>query len=406
MTNNVDTENLIYPFPRLSADAPAQEYTWLREHRPVVKVRTTYNTEAWLVTGYQVVRAVLADERFSSRMPVTAGVEDVEPEDDATRSLFNLDPPDHTRLRRLLAGSFTAPHVARLRPRITALADELVDRLVDSAVPADLVSSFVLPLTAGTIWEMLDVPARLRPGFQRWAAELREITEPSWDPDPTTNPVLINRIDLRRNIQALIAHRRAEPGDDLVSKLVAARAAGDIHDDPELTLQLTGLVIAGHEPTSNALGLALLAILRQPGRYQELRDHPEALPLAVEEILRYHVPTDIGFVRVATQDVELAGARINAGDMLILALESANRDADVFHDPETLDLTRADNPHLAFGHGRHHCLGMPLARLEISTALTVLGRRIPTLRLADPAAEIPRRTALSQLGPQQLVVTW
>jgi cytochrome P450 len=333
-------------------------------------------------------------------------VEAAEPEDDPAKALFNLDPPDHTRLRRVSAPFFTVSQVKTLRPRLERMAESLIDEMVNAGSPADLVQGYVHPLVAGTLWEVLGVPASLLPEFHRWADELREIREPSWDPDPATNPVLINRINLRRTMQKLIAERRRTPGDDIVSKLTAARERGDIVDEPELIVQLTGMVLGGIEPTFNMMGLALLAALTEPGLLRRMRDDPDIIPAAVEEMLRYHAPTDIGFVRVAKEDVEIFDARIEKGDVLIIALASANRDDAVIPDADRLDVTRAENPHVAFGYGRHHCLGAHLARIEIGTALAVLARRLPDLRLAVPVEAVPRRLALAQFGPEELTVTW
>ncbi|EEP73622.1 p450 monooxygenase encR [Micromonospora sp. ATCC 39149] len=398
--------DLVYPFERQELGSPSPIYDWLREHHPLARVRTAYGTDAWLVSGHKEVRAVLVDERFSAGTPTTAGIEAAEPEDDPAKALFNLDPPDHTRLRRVSAPFFTVSQVKSLRPRLERIADGLVDAMVDSGAPADLVQAYVHPLVSGTLWEVLEVSEDLLPAFRAWADELREIREPSWDPDPATNPVLINRIKLRRTMQALIAERRRNPGDDIVSKFLAARERGEIVDEPELIVQLTGMVLGGIEPTFNMMGLALLTTLSEPGLLRRMRDDPDTIGAAVEEMLRYHAPTDIGFVRVAKTDVEIFDAHIKKGDVLIVALASANRDATVIPDAHRLDVTRTENPHVAFGYGRHHCLGAHLARLEIGTALAVLARRLPGLRLAVPFESVPRRLALAQFGPEELTVTW
>ncbi|WP_431912634.1 cytochrome P450 [Micromonospora carbonacea] len=398
--------DLVYPFERQELTAPSSIYNWLREHHPLARVRTAYGTDAWLVSGHREVRAVLVDERFSAGTPTTAGIEVAEPEDDPAKALFNLDPPDHTRLRRISAPFFTVSQVKDLRPRLERMADGLVDAMMGAGASADLVQAYIHPLVSGTLWELLGVPGGLLPAFRKWADELREIKEPSWEPDPATNPVLINRINLRRTMQALIAERRRNPGDDLVSKLMAARERGDIVDDPELIVQLTGMVLGGIEPTFNMMGLALLTAMSEPGLLRRMRDDPDSIGPAVEEILRYHAPTDIGFVRVAKTDVEMFDAHIRQGDVLIVALASANRDAAVIPDADRLDVTRTENPHVAFGYGRHHCLGAHLARVEIATALAVLARRLPGLRLAVPFESVPRRLALAQFGPEELTVTW
>ncbi|ASO20667.1 cytochrome P450 [Actinoalloteichus hoggarensis] len=406
MKADVSMDDLVYPFGRQDADTPALEYAWLREHHPLARVTTTYGTDAWLVTGYETVRSILSDDRFSSRMPVTSGAEMPEPRDDPTRSLFNIDPPDHTRLRRVLAGAFTAAQIQQRRDAMTTLARGLVDELVETRSTADLITCFVVPFTTGVIWDLLAVPPNLRPDFAQWVLDHQAIREPSWDPNPDTNPVLINRISLRRHVEELIAARRDDLGDDVVSRLIKARDAGEIDDDADVVVQLTGLIIAAYEPAFNTLGLALLALLADPERLRSLRSRPEAVPAAIEELLRHLAPTDIGFVRVASEDVEIGTEKVHAGEILILSLESANHDENVFAAADRLVLDRSPNPHMAFGHGRHHCLGAPLARAELAVALTTIAERLPTLRLEVPPESVPRRTALAQLGPLELPVSW
>lgn len=408
MTSEIAVEDLVYPFDRTDPDAPHPTYAWLREHHPVARVRTRYETEAWLVTGYDAVRAVLADERFSSRMPMTGQPERAAPEDDPNKALFNLDPPRHTQLRQLQASFYTAAHVRQLQPAMTRIAEALVDDIERAGRPADLVPRFIHPLITESLWHALDIPARLLPEFREWAHEFESFTEPVWDPDPATNPILRNRVRIRKLMQQVVAERRERPGDnDLPSRLLAAYDAGDLLDEAELLVQLTGMVIAGHDPTANAMGLLLLTTLGDPDRYhRRLAELPKEIPAVVEETLRHAGQSDIGFVRVAKADVDVAGATIRAGDVVIVVLSAANRDGAAFPDADRLDVTRADNPHVAFGHGRHHCLGAPLARALLVTAQSVLCDRLPSLRLVKPAEDVPRRMALAQFGPSELLVTW
>ncbi|ASO20697.1 Pentalenic acid synthase [Actinoalloteichus hoggarensis] len=401
---------MVYPFSRPSSDMPAAEYSWLAAHHPIVKLPTAYGTEAWIVTGHRLVREVLSDDRFSARMPGTTAVaaEPMDPRDDPTTLLSNLDPPDHTRLRRLFAGSFTPAQAERLRPLLEQHAERLLDLVVEDRAPRDLASMFVFPFVGRATWLLLDVPDVLLPDFEEWNRRHHQSMEPAENvgPPPEVNPVFASRLALRRNVEALIDHRRRHPGDDLVSGLVRELESGGFRDHAELVNQLTGVVVAAYEPTSNMVGLAIMRMLAVPEDYARLCREPEVIPSAVEEVLRHQLPTDVGFIRVAAEDVEIGGATVSEGEIVIVSQEGAHRDPVVFPEPLKVDIDRRPNSHVAFGHGRHHCLGAPLARVEIATALGVLTKRLPSLRLVTSLEAVPRRTAFAQLGPRELLVEW
>ncbi|MFC9897896.1 cytochrome P450 [Nocardia sp. NPDC127579] len=374
----------------------------LRREEPLARIRLPYGGEGWLLTRYDDVRLVLADPRFSRALAVDReDIPRVTPEPPRGDSLLSMDPPEHTRLRKLVAKAFTGRRVQQLRPRAQEIVDGLLDTIEQTGPPADIVRQFALPLPVTLICEMLGVPTEHQRRFRDFSDAILSTTA------YTREQIGLARGELETYLAELIAQRRAQPADDLLGALVAARDAEDRLSETELVNLGLGLLIAGHETTANQIANFTYVLLTEPGHWKLLRDNPDLVPGAIEELLR-HVQLGSGgaFARVATEDVELGGVTVRAGEAVFVNTQAANRDESVFADPEQLDLTRTANPHMAFGHGAHHCLGAQLARLELQIAIATLLRRFPDLRLAAPIEEVPWKTGLLVRGPKALPVTW
>ncbi len=382
---------------------PISELVDVREGEGVRAVPTAFGGTAHLVTRYEDVREVLADAtRFSNAGMLTVTVPgdtrtDREREQARAGQLLAFDPPEHTRLRRLLTPEFTVRRMRRLEPRIVEIVDQHLDALAAAGSPADLVSTFALPIPSLVICELLGVPYADRAEFQHRTGRLLDLSLS-----------MEERIALGRESQAymdsLVAHARAVPGDDILGMLV--REHGNEMSSDELAGIGSLLLIAGHETTSNMLGLGTLALLRYPDQLALVRDDPAAVVPAVEELLRWLSIVHTGVVRTTTTVVELAGRRIGAGELVLCALPIANRDPALLADPERLDVARGAPGHLAFGHGVHHCLGAPLARMEMRIAFPALLARFPDLALAVPFEDINFRAFHFVYGLHELPVTW
>lgn len=381
------------------------KYARLRRDGTLARVTMPHGGDAWLATRHADVRTVFSDPRFSRAATVGKDVPRASPLIQQPESLLSMDPPAHTRLRRLAGNAFSARRTAALIPRIEQLADELVDDIVKAGPPADLAGALAWPLAIGVICETLGVPYEDRDRFRTWTDQMMALTVT----DPTT--IQSARDNLDAYLSDLIARRRTEDApSDLLGELVAARDGDDRLSDGELTIYAVDILAAGHETTANQLGNFVYLLLSRRDLWTALVADPGLVPGAVEELLRY-VPltasTSIGaFARIATEDVELAGQLVRAGEAVVGQLDSANRDATVFADPDHLDFRRADVPHVAFGHGPHYCPGAPLARAELRAALGTLVRRLPGLRLAVPADEVEWKTNRVMRGVRELPVLW
>jgi cytochrome P450 len=341
----------------------------------------------WFVVGYDAARealthpALLKDPTPAADALEAAGYTLNKPGVGLGGQMLEADAPEHTRLRRLVSGAFTPRRTAELAPRIQRIADDLIDRMAPRG-EIDLVESFTARLPVTVIAELLGIPDEHREDFRVWTSN-------------ALNLIADDHHDSLRNLHILlsklIAEKRREPGDDLISALVAARDEDDGRlTEEELVGTVMLLVVAGHETTVNLLGNALFALFRHPEQLRLLRDRPDLLPGAVEEFLRYDSSVEISTHRYAAEDLVLAGQAIPRGSAVVVALSSASRDAPQTDgaDPAELDVARRNARHLSFGHGIHHCLGAPLARLEISIALSTLLRRLPRLEsVLAPDAE-------------------
>ncbi|SED53443.1 Cytochrome P450 [Streptomyces sp. 2224.1] len=382
---------------------PPRLITQLREARPVSPLLFPDGHEGWLVTGYDAVRRLMADTRFSSRQDL--GILHVpyeapnmpaatEPSPQVPGLFVAMDPPDHTRLRRRLTGAFTVKRMKQLEEHIIDIAERQLDELARLTPPVDLVKEFALPVPSLVICQLLGVPYADRETFQVNSAKFL-VKDQSLDEKMAAYHALTTYLS------ELVTDKRATPGDDILSDLAR-------HDD--LTIEeLTGvaflLLFAGHETTANMLALGTFALLEHPAQLAELRADPDLLPGAVEELLRYLSIADI-FYRYATEDIELGGETIGKGSTVVVSLLAANRDPLRFDHPDTLDIHRKARGHLSFGHGIHQCLGQQLARIEMRAGFEGLLRRFPTLELAVPADEVKLKTDMNIYGVHELPVTW
>ncbi len=382
---------------------PPREITRLRETRPVSPMVFPDGHEGWLVTGYEAVRQLMADTRFSSRLDLdvvhvpyeTPGMPvATEPSPQLPGMFIAMDPPDHGRLRKRLTGAFTVKRMKQLEERIAEVVEQQLDHLSRLAPPVDLVKEFALPVPSLVICELLGVPYEDRESFQANSAQFMVR-------DQTLEQKMGAYIALNTYLSELVTRKRSSPTEDILSDLAR-------HED--LTIEeLTGaaflLLIAGHETTANMLSLGTFALLEHPAELASLRSEPELMPGAVEELLRYLSVADI-FFRYATEDLSLGGETIPKGSTVVVSLLAANRDPARFPDPDALDFRRTARGLLSFGHGVHQCLGQQLARIEMRAGFEGLLRRFPTLRLAVAADEVKLRTDMNIYGVHELPVTW
>ncbi|MDC0667066.1 cytochrome P450 [Nannocystis radixulma] len=382
---------------------PPRDITRLRAARPVSPMVFPDGHEGWLVTGYDAVRQLMADTRFSSRQDLgvlhvpyeVPGMPAVtEPSPQVPGLFIAMDPPDHTRLRSRLTGAFTVKRMNMLEAQILDITGRQLDELARLAPPVDLVKEFALPVPSLVICELLGVPYADRGNFQVNSARFLE-------KDIALDEKMAAYGALTTYLSELVTRKRAAPGDDILSDLAR-------HDDltvAELTGSAFLLLLAGHETTANMLALGTFALLEHPEQLAELRADPDLLPDAVEELLRYLSVVDILY-RYATEDLELGGETIREGSTVVVSLLAANRDPRRFDNPDTLDFHRKARGHLSFGHGFHHCLGNQLARLEMRAGFAGLLRRFPTLQLAVPAGQVKLKTNMQIYGVHELPVTW
>ncbi|HEX5805165.1 MAG TPA: cytochrome P450 [Macromonas sp.] len=343
---------------------------------------------AWLLTQHEDIDAVLKDPRFSAVRTggwVTASQHERSEftpfQQLFARALLFLDPPDHTRLRRLLNAGFRAEALQALAPRIEQIARELLDA-VDHGQPFDFIQAVARPLPVRVISAMMDIPAEHHANLLLWSDDLADFlgaAEPSHD---QTRRAQVSTLAMGRLFEQLATQRRQTPGDDLISRLVEGEANGDIQSQAEMLAQCVMLLFAGHETTRNALGNGLLALLQHPDQWQLLREEPEFLPSAVRELLRFDSPVQYTGRRVVTE-LELHGQRLKRGDSVVALIGAANRDPSRYEDPDTLDITRREGSSLTFGSGPHVCIGAALTRLETETVLRELMRRWDRLAWLD-----------------------
>ena len=370
-------------------------FSTMRENDPILhQPGLDGKTMFWFFSRYEDVEAVLRDDKHFVLDPKLV----LEPEeyqrrrDPLSSKLYNhlLDKEgeDHRRLRSLVTQAFTPRRVAGLRPRIQAIADQLIDQMVASSAPtADLVDSYAFPLPITVIAELLGIPVEDQEKFRRWSDVF---VTPALTPE-AQQQFSQEMQDFITYLSQLFADRRQQPRDDLVSALLQAEEAGDHLSTEELFSMLVLLIIAGHETTVSLIGNAAVQLLTHPDLLARLKAHPDQMPQAVEELLRFEAPVERAIIRHVAQDVVVGGQALKRGEMVIVWLGSANRDEKVFPDPDRLNIDRETKAHIAFGKGVHYCLGAPLARLEGEIALNTLFRRLPDLRLAVSQDELEYR---------------
>ncbi|MEV4625755.1 cytochrome P450 [Micromonospora sp. NPDC049523] len=390
----------------------AKEVTHLRDSGQLARVTTAFGQEATMISRYDEVRAQLADTEGFQVGPVPSPQVLIDAGFDTENvrrrrlvgNLIMMDPPEHTRLRKMVTSWFTSRRIERSRPRVVEIINAALDAMEEAGPPVDLVSMFAKTVPVMVICELLGVPEAERESVRRRASRGN-------DPSIPSTPLG----ELRRLGEAgwvtpeLIAYRRERPSDDVIGMLLREHGPGseanDITDD-ELVGLANALLIAGHETTTQMLSLGTLALLRHPEQLALVRDNPEAVAGAVEELLRYIGVLHGGFIRMATKDTVLGDHKIRAGELVVPALAAANRDPNLLEDGDRLDVTRPPTSHLAFGHGVHFCIGAPLARLELREAFPALLNRFPNLRLAVPESELEFTDDTTVYALRSLPVTW
>ncbi|SEQ83010.1 Cytochrome P450 [Lentzea xinjiangensis] len=385
------------PLEREHPFDPPAEVTAIRERAPISRLRFADGHVGWLVTGYHELREVFGSPKFSSRREKHHLLDPRFQGSDDPGTFVSQDPPDHTRLRKMLQGQFTVRRMNQLSDWIGEIVENQLRHLRSLGDRADLVKEFTLPIPSLVICALLGIDYDDRHRFQEDTERLA-----SQDSTPEELVEALNRI--RGFIHELVARKKADPGDDMLSDLLAS---GEPTDEEAANMALL-LLLAGHETTANVLGLGVFALLQHPDQLQILKNEPEIVDNAVEELMRYLSVPHYGPLRTALEDVEIGGHLIKAGDTVLAHLPTANRDPRKFPgNPDELDLRRqGPHHHLAFGHGIHQCLGHQLARIEMRIGFTRLFQEFPDLRLDVRPEEVPLRTDMLLYGVHSLPVTW
>lgn len=385
---------------------PYPLYETLRHKCPVHRVTFPSGVDAWLVTGYDAARGALNDRRLGKNH--ARGNEawraraSIMPEPQHSQlqvHLLHQDPPKHTAMRKLVLATLTPKRMESLRPRFQEIADALVDDF-PAGGEVDLIAAFAATYPFRVLAEVIGLPAHLASDFQQ---DWRKVVQPVGPADPRRPAYEARLHGLQSYIAEVVADRRAHAGQDLLSTLVAAHASGILSQE-ELDSMIFQLLVAGQEPVTNQISTALVTLLRHPDQLEKLREQPDLLPAAVEELLRYDSAFELTTWRFFAEDSYLHGTRIPAGDSVIVSLCAANRDPERFLDADELDFARSPNPHLAFGHGIHFCPGAALARIELQVALGTLLTRLPGLRLAVPTDELEWVSAVLARGVNRLPI--
>jgi cytochrome P450 len=382
---------------------PPPEYGQLREQAPVSRVACPTGITAWLVTRYADVRAVLADPQGFRTRPGQAAhiLTHMSPDLPVGEGEFSrMDGPEHLRFRRHMAPEISAMRrIDQLRPLVTRIVDDRVDTLAGMAPPVDLHTAFSQPVTTAVIAELLGVPMAERGLFQQAADTFFTGGASRVRLDETLMPLF-------GYLHGLVARRRKEPGDDALSHLVARSDSADARfTDQEVVSMAAAMLIAGYDTTASMITYGTLMLLEHPDQLARLREDPGLAATAGEEMVRY-LGVGTGLLREVSRDTEIGGQPVAAGDYVVLAIQSANRDPELAADADRLDLGRKAPAHVGFGHGPHQCVGQQLARLELTTVLGTVPGRIPTLRLAVPLAEVEFKADTVVRGPSALPVTW
>ncbi|MCT2589156.1 cytochrome P450 [Streptomyces sp. N2-109] len=391
-----------FPFPEEPLGRVPQSCTWRREADPLGQVTLPSGDEVRLAVRFLDVEAVLTDPRFSRDLskPGCPRLQSGADMSDDRDTLINMDPPRHSRVRKLLSRAFTVRNIEKLRPRVREIVQELVDGMLASPRPVDLMAALAEPLPMRVIAGILGVADSDLDKFRHWSYVAMSIT-----PDMAQERVE-GREEFFAYLLALIERHGREPGTDLLDTMIEASEDGDRLSGAELCDTARSLLLAGHETTMTSIGRGVFTLLRHPEQYAELVADPRLVPAAVEETLRYDFPADVGFLRVATEDVELPSGTVRRGEGVMPLISSAHADSKQFTDPEVFDIHRTDNAHIAFGKGPHYCIGGHLARVQLQEAYDVLVRTFPNLRLAVPAEEIVWKPDMMTHAIAELPLTW
>ncbi|HET6704843.1 cytochrome P450 [Amycolatopsis sp.] len=391
-----------FPFEAATALEPPAEWAEFREKCPVARVALASGDEAALITRYDDVKSVLSDPRFTRP---TAADNAARVADTESGGVFNSEMAtvlpqhgeDHLTWRRMIGKWFTAKRMNALRPGMAAMAEQLIDEMVAKGAPGDLKAGLAFPLPVWVICDMLGVPDTDRDRFAHWSDVMLSMTR------YTQEEFDAAQAEFGRYMGGHIAAKRAEPGDDILSALIAD---GADWSDAKLAATGIGLLIAGHETTANMIAKMTAMLLADRSRWEQLLADPSLVRTAVEEALRADANAGVGMTRYLSEEFEVGGTVLPAGTTAMCSMAAANRDEGVFDNAAEVDLTRSPNPHLAFGAGAHACLGQPLARTELQVVLEVLLRKLPTLELAVPADELRRIEGLAVGGLRELPVRW
>jgi cytochrome P450 len=393
-----------FPFPKApTLFQPSPQLRALIDEQPVALAELPDGSTAWLVTGYDETRQVLVDQRFSRALAAERERDRPGLGAFAAGTILGMDPPGHTRLRKLVSRAFTARRVEQLRPRTADIVAELLGDLAAGPRPANLVSGFSLPLPVRVICELLGVPERDQGKFRDWSDALMSNSDIEMD------EIMTAALALAEYFAGLIALKRSEPAGDLMTALIAARDEADRLSEDELVTLCVTLLVGGHETTVNQLNMSLITLLvAYPGELDRLRADESLIPAAIEELMRFVQLGSGGFPmgRVATEEIQLGSVTIAPGEMVLPFFNVANRDRSEFPAPDRLDLSREPRLHLSFGAGVHHCLGAQLARMELQEAFRGLCGRLPGLRLAVPVDQLTFKDKMLVYSLHDLPVTW
>src|SRR5215204_4508352 len=395
------------PFDPAFKTNPYPTYAELRANAPIHRITLEDGRGVWLVTRYEYALAIFKDERFVKdwRKVLTpeqlAQIPQIPPVmEPLSKNMLETDPPDHDRLRALVSKAFTPRLITRMRPRIQAIADSLLDAVEDKG-EMDLIDDYAFPLPITVMAELLGVPSEDRKKFRAW-------TDAAVSGNGTAEyleRVLVHHMQAFSDyLLEMFEEKRENPKDDLISALVQAEETGERLSEDELLGMVFLLLVAGHETTVNLIGNGMLALLTYPDQLQKLRKDSSLIKPAVEELLRYDGPVETSTERFAKEDVAVGGTVIPRGEMVLVVIAAADRDPERFQDPDALDIARLGNRHLAFGKGIHHCLGAPLARMEGQIAIGTLLSRMPELRLKEPYESLAWRPGMVLRGLQSLPV--
>ncbi|MGH3694676.1 MAG: cytochrome P450 [Pseudonocardiaceae bacterium] len=397
-----DAAGLRFPFHSPHPLEPPREHATLRATQPVAKAILPGGAPVWLVTRYEDVRKVFTDPRLS-RQAITApdALKIFPVAVPGLKTIAVMDPPEHTRIRKLVAKTFTMRQMERLRPRVEELAEQMISKLAAEGPPADLIAHVAEPLPITVICELLGVPQQARPQFLDWTDVMFGYTA------RPVEEIRAASTKLRAYFAELVANKQQQPADDLLTMLITARDEDNSLSTEELLTFGETMLLAGHHSTTAAIAHAVLNLASQPGQTARLAAHPELLPAAIEELLRFATAgSGISSIRIATEEIELGGVTIRPGEAVLPCLNSANHDENVFDQPEQLRLDRKHNPHLAFGHGIHHCIGAHLARVELQVVLERLMHHLGEFDLAIAVDELSWRTGITFFWPHILPLRW